>query len=263
MRPSATGKLPDIAAPKAAGKTDDAKAQTAKTLAAKTTAKSDDAVQPQASDPSVTAAAAAPGDDKPQPTAGDGKDTPARPHDAHPDRPCRGRRRAGAGRRRQCRRGQSGQRRAAADRCHSDHPDRRPAGTRGIGAGKARCGAVPIAGVAIEIASKALDGKNRFEIRLDPPELGRIDVRLDVDKSGQVTIASDCRPPRHPQLLHRDSAGLERALQDAGLKTSDNGLQFSLRDQSMSQQQANTPNASGGAVCRCRRHADAAPAIPT
>jgi flagellar hook-length control protein FliK len=37
-----------------------------------------------------------------------------------------------------------------------------------------------------------------------------------------------------------DAAGLERALQDAGLKTTDNGLQFSLRDQSLNQQPANT-----------------------
>jgi flagellar hook-length control protein FliK len=34
--------------------------------------------------------------------------------------------------------------------------------------------AIPVAGLAIEIAGKALAGKNRFEIRLDPPELGRI-----------------------------------------------------------------------------------------
>ena len=33
-------------------------------------------------------------------------------------------------------------------------------------------------------------------------------------------------------LLRRDSTGLERALQDAGLKTGGEGLQFSLRDQS-------------------------------
>lgn len=39
-------------------------------------------------------------------------------------------------------------------------------------------------------------------------------------------------------LLRRDAAGLERALQDAGLKTANNGLQFSLRDQSMNEQQA-------------------------
>jgi hypothetical protein len=34
------------------------------------------------------------------------------------------------------------------------------------------------------------------------------------------------------------SSLLERALQDASLKTANNGLQFSLRDQSMNQQQA-------------------------
>ena len=42
-------------------------------------------------------------------------------------------------------------------------------------------------------------------------------------------------------LLRRDSSGLERALQDAGLKTAGDGLQFSLRDQSFSgQQQSST-----------------------
>ena len=96
---------------------------------------------------------------------------------------------------------------------------------------------MPIAGVAVEIASKALAGKNRFDIRLDPPELGRIDVRLDVDKNGQVTSHLTVDRADTLDLLRRDSAGLERALQDAGLKTSDNGLQFSLRDQSRSQQQ--------------------------
>jgi flagellar hook-length control protein FliK len=47
--------------------------------------------------------------------------------------------------------------------------------------------AIPMAGLAIEIAGKAFAGKNRFEIRLDPPELGRIEVRLDVDRDGNVT----------------------------------------------------------------------------
>src|SRR5262249_57700265 len=45
--------------------------------------------------------------------------------------------------------------------------------------------AVPIAGIAAEIAGRAHAGRSRFEIRLDPPELGRIDVQLDVDSGGQ------------------------------------------------------------------------------
>ena len=105
----------------------------------------------------------------------------------------------------------------------------------------AQAAAVPLAGVAIEIAGKALAGKNRFEIRLDPPELGRIEVRLDVDRDGHVTSRLIADRSDTLDLLRRDAAGLERALQDAGLKTSDNGLQFSLRDQSMGREQGNAP----------------------
>ena len=101
--------------------------------------------------------------------------------------------------------------------------------------------AVPIAGVAIEIAGKALAGKNRFEIRLDPPELGRIDVRLDVDRDGNTTTRLIADRSDTLDLLRRDSTGLERALQDAGLKTADNGLQFSLRDQTMGRDPNNAP----------------------
>jgi len=99
--------------------------------------------------------------------------------------------------------------------------------------------AVPLAGVAIEIASHAEAGKNHFEIRLDPPELGRIEVRLDVDGDGNVTTRMIADRADTLNLLRRDAAGLERALQDAGLKTADNSLQFSLRDHSSHQQQDN------------------------
>jgi hypothetical protein len=90
---------------------------------------------------------------------------------------------------------------------------------------------LPIAGVAVEIAAQALAGKNRFEIRLDPPELGRIDVRLDVDRDGRVTSRMTVERPETLHLLRREAPQLERALQDAGFKTGDNAMQFSLRDQ--------------------------------
>jgi hypothetical protein len=91
---------------------------------------------------------------------------------------------------------------------------------------------IPIAGLAIEIAARAQTGRNRFEIRLDPPELGRIDVRLDVDTGGNVTSRLVVDRVETLEMLRRDAGELQRALQDAGLKTSDNGLQFTLRDQS-------------------------------
>jgi flagellar hook-length control protein FliK len=102
--------------------------------------------------------------------------------------------------------------------------------------------AVPLAGLAVAIAGRSMAGKNRFEIRLDPPELGRIEVRLDVDKDGHVTSHLIADRKDTLNLLQSDASGLQRALQNAGLKTADNGLQFSLRDQSGGgQQQQNAP----------------------
>jgi flagellar hook-length control protein FliK len=94
--------------------------------------------------------------------------------------------------------------------------------------------AVPLTGLALEISARAHTGKNRFEIRLDPPELGRINVRLDVDRDGHVTSHLMVDRADTLDLLRRDASNLERALQQAGLKTSDNSLQFSLRDQAFS-----------------------------
>jgi len=96
---------------------------------------------------------------------------------------------------------------------------------------------VPMAGLAVEIAGRAHAGKNNFEIRLDPPELGRIEVKLSVDRQGQVTSHLIADRQDTLDLLRRDASGLERALQDAGLKTGGDGLQFSLRDQSFNGRQ--------------------------
>jgi flagellar hook-length control protein FliK len=92
--------------------------------------------------------------------------------------------------------------------------------------------AVPIDGVAVEIAAQSQNGKNSFQIRLDPAELGRIDVKLEVDKDGNVTTKLMAERPETLDMLKRDAANIERTLQQAGLKTSDNSMQFSLRDQS-------------------------------
>jgi flagellar hook-length control protein FliK len=90
---------------------------------------------------------------------------------------------------------------------------------------------VPLAGLAVEIATQSHAGKNHFEIRLDPPELGRIDVRLHIDRDGNISTRMIADRSDTLDLLKRDAQGLERALQQAGLKTSDNALQFSLRQQ--------------------------------
>jgi flagellar hook-length control protein FliK len=101
---------------------------------------------------------------------------------------------------------------------------------------------VPIAGLAVAIASRAQAGSSQFDIRLDPPELGRIDVRLDVDRDGQVSSHVTVDRADTLQLLQSQQPQLERALEQAGLKTADNGLQFTLRDQSFAGQNGGSGN---------------------
>jgi flagellar hook-length control protein FliK len=102
--------------------------------------------------------------------------------------------------------------------------------------------AIPLAGLAVEIATQAQAGKHHFDIRLDPPELGRIDVKLNIDRDGNVSTKLIADRNDTLDLLKRDSVQLERALQDAGLKTSDNALQFSLRQQPFTQDDTPTQN---------------------
>ena len=118
--------------------------------------------------------------------------------------------------------------------------------------------AVPLSGLAVNIALNAQAGQSRFEIRLDPAELGRIDVRLEVDRNGQVTSHLTVERPATLDMLRRDAPQLQRALEDAGLKTGDSGLQFSLRDQSQQQQRADEDSKPNS----YRLVVDEIPAIP-
>jgi len=94
---------------------------------------------------------------------------------------------------------------------------------------------VPVGALAVHIATQANNGARRFEIRLDPPELGRIDVRLNVARDGQVTTHLVVERAETLELLQRDARQLERSLQDAGLNTSKENMEFSLKDQTLAQ----------------------------
>jgi hypothetical protein len=82
--------------------------------------------------------------------------------------------------------------------------------------------------IAVEIARQVTNGVNRFQIRLDPPEMGRIDVRLDMD-GDNVTARLTVDKRETLDLLMRDQRALERALADAGLNGKQASLEFSLR----------------------------------
>ena len=93
---------------------------------------------------------------------------------------------------------------------------------------------VPLNGLAADIALRAAGGNSRFEIRLDPAELGRIDVRLDVDKHGNVTSHLTVERPATLDMLRNDAPKLQQALEDAGLRVaSDQRIQGRLTDQNV------------------------------
>lgn len=83
--------------------------------------------------------------------------------------------------------------------------------------------------VAVEIARHIQNGINRFEIRLNPPELGRIDVRMEIDASGNLTARLAVEKSETLDLLQRDQRALERALADAGVDPGKTELEFSLQ----------------------------------
>lgn len=84
--------------------------------------------------------------------------------------------------------------------------------------------------IAIRIQRAVGLGEDRIRIRLHPAELGQVDVRLQVGNDGAVKVAITADRADTLDLLQRDARGLERALQDAGLKTETGNLSFSLRD---------------------------------
>ena len=87
---------------------------------------------------------------------------------------------------------------------------------------------VNIPAVAFEIVRQVRAGMQRFEVRLDPPEMGRIDVQMEMEGKN-VTARLVVERAETLDLLQRDARALERALQQAGLNADRANLQFSLK----------------------------------
>lgn len=66
-----------------------------------------------------------------------------------------------------------------------------------------------------------------IKLRLDPPELGRVEVKMSIGKDNVAKIVLTAEKPETFLMMQRDAHVLERALQDAGLNT-DSGLSFEL-----------------------------------
>ncbi|MEO1040509.1 MAG: flagellar hook-length control protein FliK [Pseudomonadota bacterium] len=82
--------------------------------------------------------------------------------------------------------------------------------------------------LAAHIARKAVDGAHVFDIRLDPPELGRVEVRLEMRAGEKVSAVLSAERADALAELQRSARDLEKALNEAGLELDENGLSFEL-----------------------------------
>lgn len=74
--------------------------------------------------------------------------------------------------------------------------------------------------VAATMIKSAKDGSDQtIMIRLDPPELGNVSVRLQFGKDKSVKALISAEKPETFMMLQRDAHSLERALQSVGLDT--------------------------------------------
>lgn len=85
--------------------------------------------------------------------------------------------------------------------------------------------------VAVQIVQAVNQGIDQIKIQLSPAELGRVDVQLNVNNDGRVSATVIVDRPETLELLRNDSRGLERALNDSGLRADQGSLSFNLRDQ--------------------------------
>lgn len=82
--------------------------------------------------------------------------------------------------------------------------------------------------LAVTLQQRALDGGARqFTVQMDPPDLGRVDVRLQFGRNKTLKAVLTVEKPETLTLLQRDAQILERTLQGSGLQSGAD-LEFSL-----------------------------------
>lgn len=98
----------------------------------------------------------------------------------------------------------------------------------GVAAGTARFTPAHAGTLAAQIAAKFQNGDRKFEIRMDPPELGRIQVKMHVGNDNRVQAILSAERQETLNDLRQHARELERALEEAGLQLDNDGLSFEL-----------------------------------
>jgi flagellar hook-length control protein FliK len=97
--------------------------------------------------------------------------------------------------------------------------------------------ATPVEQIKVQLAKSALSGNDTITVNLHPDDLGRVEIKLEL-QDGQLRATITANNPDTLQLLKNDAANLQQSLQNAGLSTDANALNFQLRGDQQGQQLA-------------------------
>lgn len=101
----------------------------------------------------------------------------------------------------------------------------------------------PAQQVAIHMEKGFAKGQTTIHMKLDPEELGSIDISLSIDENRHIRANITAERPQTLDILRKDADTLEKALSTTGLKTEQGGLSFNLKQGGEhSAQQAFTQN---------------------
>jgi len=94
-------------------------------------------------------------------------------------------------------------------------------------ASPARATPETIAALSAQMARRLDDGTTRFNLELNPDDLGRVDVRLEIDASGGIRAAFTFERPQSAVELGRRADELQKSLESAGFNLT-GGLSFDV-----------------------------------
>ncbi len=94
-----------------------------------------------------------------------------------------------------------------------------------------RVGSEAVQKFAARLAARANGGATKFEMRIDPPQLGRVEVKIEISADNRVQAILHVENPDVLQDLQKNADALRRALIQEGFDLGSNDLDFQLGQQ--------------------------------
>ncbi|MFQ5765087.1 MAG: flagellar hook-length control protein FliK [Rhodospirillales bacterium] len=95
----------------------------------------------------------------------------------------------------------------------------------------ARTGHSVVNQITVKITKAIQAGNDKITIQLRPANMGRVEVKMELSHDNRLVALVTADSRETLELLQKDSRELQRALQEAGLRTDAGDLNFNLRGQ--------------------------------